>query len=90
MFLGKAHDLEQLLGVPFVPALVHANSLGLVYDFLIDFSAFLSAELPAVGKKKNVRRLEQHVQGSKNLILVCLIMALETQCYHISFPEPLQ
>lgn len=90
MFPGKAHDLEQLLGEPFVPALVHANSLGLVYDFLIDSSASLSAELPAAGKKKNVRRLEQHVQGSKNFVLVCLIMSLKTQCYHISFPELLQ
>lgn len=38
--------------MPFAPALAHANSLGLVYDFLIDSSAFLSAELPAVKQKK--------------------------------------
>lgn len=91
LFPEKAHDLEQLLGEPFVPALVHANSLGLVYDFLIDSSASLSAELPAVVKKKNnVRRLELHIQGSKNFILVCLIMSLKNQCYQISFPELLQ
>lgn len=40
--------------MPFAPALARANSLGLVYDFLIDSSASLSAELPA--KKKEVSR----------------------------------
>lgn len=54
LFPEKAHDLEQLLGEPFVPALVHANFLGLVYDFLIDSSASLSAELPTVVKKKTM------------------------------------
>lgn len=38
--------------MPFAPALAHVDSLGLVYDFLIDSSAFLSAELPAGQKKK--------------------------------------
>lgn len=61
---GKAHGLEQLLDVPFAPALAHANSLGLVYDFLIDSSASLSAELPAGKGGKEKRSLEKHVQGS--------------------------
>lgn len=56
MLPGRAHGLEQLLDVPFAPALVRANSLGLVYDFLIDSSASLSAELPAVKKKEAIRR----------------------------------
>lgn len=47
---GRVHGLEQLLNAPSAPALAHANSLGLVYDFLIDSSASLSTELPAVKK----------------------------------------
>lgn len=53
------------------------------------FFSFSVSWVTCSGKKKNVRRLEQHVQGNKNLILLCL-MALETQCYHISHPELLR
>lgn len=48
LFLGRAHGLEQLSDVPSALAPAHANSLGLVYGFPTDSSAFLLAELPTI------------------------------------------
>lgn len=52
--------------MPSAPALAHANSLGLVYDFLTDSSASLSAELPVVEKEVKT------VIGRPKVIKFCL------------------